>query len=293
MAADRRPVPASSPSTTALRQRLAALPPDRLPALLASAAIAFLVRRDRPRPLAGYFPEPGGAQPPFDDAFFPAARDFITGRLDDIAAVCAGRRYQMNEVARCTQVALGIAAVTGPGRDPVALIDLGTGAGLGLNLDRYRYRVAGASYGPPGARVALDCEVRGTGRPPPARLPPIAARAGIEVHPVDLRDPAARGWLEACAPPEASALTRLAAAIEVARRHPGPVIAGDAVDALPGLLGDLPRPGAGDRGRRLPGRLPGSRAPRPAGRDPGRRGPGRPGDLAVPRSPGPARPGRA
>ncbi|HTS97482.1 MAG TPA: DUF2332 domain-containing protein [Streptosporangiaceae bacterium] len=226
-----------------LRQRLAALPPGRLPALLASAAIAFLVRRDRPRPLAGCFPEPGGPQPPFDDAFFPAARGFITGRLDDIAAVCAGRRYQMNEVARCTQVALGIAAVTGRGRDPVTLVDLGTGAGLGLNLDRYRYRVAGASYGPAGAGVTLDCEVRGTRRPPPARLPPIAARAGIEVHPVELRDPAARGWLEACAPPEASALTRLAAAIEVARRHPAPVVAGDAVDALPGLLGDLPRPG--------------------------------------------------
>jgi hypothetical protein len=38
--------------------RLAALPPDRLPALLASAAVSFLVRRDRPVPLAAYFPEP-------------------------------------------------------------------------------------------------------------------------------------------------------------------------------------------------------------------------------------------
>ena len=39
--------------------RLAALPPGRLPALLASAAITFLVRRDRPAPLASYFPVPG------------------------------------------------------------------------------------------------------------------------------------------------------------------------------------------------------------------------------------------
>jgi hypothetical protein len=30
--------------------QLAALPPDRLPALLGSAAVAFLVRRDRPSP---------------------------------------------------------------------------------------------------------------------------------------------------------------------------------------------------------------------------------------------------
>jgi hypothetical protein len=58
----------------ALLRRMAALPPDRLPALLASAAIAFLIHRDRPQPLAGYFPEPGAAQPDFDDGFFPAAR---------------------------------------------------------------------------------------------------------------------------------------------------------------------------------------------------------------------------
>ena len=56
------------------------LPPGRLPALLASAAVAFLVRRDRPVPLASYFPEPGGSQPRFDDGFFPAFRAFCAAR---------------------------------------------------------------------------------------------------------------------------------------------------------------------------------------------------------------------
>ena len=55
----------------ALLRRLAVLPADRLPALLASAAISLLVRRDRPMPLAGYFPEPGAAQPGFDAASTP------------------------------------------------------------------------------------------------------------------------------------------------------------------------------------------------------------------------------
>ena len=109
----------------ALLRRMAALPPDRLPALLASAAIAFLVRSDRPQPLAGYFPEPGAAQPRLRRRLLPAARAFFSARLDDIAAVCDGRRYQMNEVARCTQIALGIAAA--PPGGPVALVDLGTG----------------------------------------------------------------------------------------------------------------------------------------------------------------------
>jgi hypothetical protein len=117
----------------ALLQRLAVLPPDRLPALLASAAISLLVRRDKPMPLAGYFPEPGAPQPGFDAGFFPAARSFVSAQLDDISAVCRKRRYQMNEVARCAQIALGIAATASPAA-PIAPVDLGTGQGWGCSL---------------------------------------------------------------------------------------------------------------------------------------------------------------
>ena len=224
-----------------LLERLAVLPADRLPALLGSAAIAFLVRRDRPVPLSGYFPEPGAPQPRFDDRFFPAFREFCAARLDDIAKVCADRRYQMNEVARCTQVVLGIAAASAGSGGPLALVDLGTGAGLGLRVDRYRYRVGTAAYGPAGAGLTLDCAVRGQIAPPPADLPPVIGRVGVDLDPVDLADPAARAWLQACAPPEASALSRLAAAVEIARRHPARIIAGDAVDVLPRVLAGIPR----------------------------------------------------
>jgi hypothetical protein len=223
-----------------LVSRLAVLPPDRLPALLASAAVSFLVRRDKPAPLAGYFPEPGAPQPQFDADFFPAASAFFSGHLDDIAAVCQRHRYQMNEVARCSQIALGIAATSGSSSDPVALADLGTGAGLGLQLDRYRYLVGPRAFGPEGAPLRLDCEVRGPHQPPQVRLPPIAERTGIDVHPIDVQDPAARSWLQACAPPEASALTRLAAAIDVTREHPVRLIAGDVTEALPGVLERFP-----------------------------------------------------
>jgi len=215
--------------------RLTGLPSDRLPALLASAAVAFLVRRDRPEPLAGYFPEPAAPQPPFDTGFAPAAREFISGRLDDITAECARRRYQMNEVARCTQIALGIAA-TADSREPIALADLGTGAGLGLQLDQFCYLVGGHASGPRGAALRLSCQVRGSVTPPPVTLPPIAERAGIDVTPVRLEDPVARSWLLACAPPEASAVDRLAAAIAVTRQHAAQVLAGDVTTMLPGVL---------------------------------------------------------
>lgn len=224
-----------------LLQRLAALPPDRLPALLASAAIAFLVGRDRPTPLVGYFPEPGGCQPEFDDGFFPAFLAFSAARAADIIEVCDRHRYQMNEVARCAQAVLGITAVSGSRAAPVALVDLGTGAGLGLQLDRYRYRVGTSTHGPAGAGLTLACDVRGPISPPPAGLPPITAKLGIDLDPVDLEDPAARAWLQACTPPEASALSRLAEAMNIARRHPEPVITGDLIDVLPGVLDSIPR----------------------------------------------------
>ena len=222
-----------------LLRRLAKLPPERLPALLASAAVSFLVRRDGPEPLAAYFPRPGAPQPPLDDGFQPAVTAFISDRLDDITAQCAGRRYQMNEVARYTQIALGIAATARSAAEPVGLVDLGTGAGLGLQLDRYRYLVGGRPSGPPAAAECLSCEVRGPLEPPPIDLPPIAERVGIDAAPVNAQDPAARSWLLACAPAEASAQERLAAAIEVTRRHPAEILSGDVTRVLPGVLDRL------------------------------------------------------
>ncbi len=219
--------------------RLADLPPDRLPALLAGAAVSFLVQRDRAAPLARYFPEPGGPQPPFDAGFYAAAEDLVSSRIDEILALCHAHRYQMNEVGRSTQIALGITATTGGRGDPIGLADLGTGAGLGLALDRYRYRIGGQAHGPQDAQLTLTCELRGVERPPALRLPPIADRAGIDASPVDLQDPLSRAWLQACAPPEASSLARLSAAIGVASQTQPAIIAGDAVGMLPSVLRSL------------------------------------------------------
>src|ERR1700694_3024799 len=118
-----------------LLERLAELPPDRLPGLLAGAAVRFLVGRDHPEPLATYFPVPYRPQPDFDDGFLAAFVEFCTTRLDDIIAVCWEHRYQMNEVARCAHIAMGVAATVTPLDGRIGLVDLGTGAGLGLHLD--------------------------------------------------------------------------------------------------------------------------------------------------------------
>jgi hypothetical protein len=225
-----------------LLERLAELPPDRLPGLLAGAAVRFLVGRDRPEPLAAYFPVPHRPQPLFDDGFSAAFDEYCSNRLEEIVSVCEEHRYQMNEVARCGHIALGLAATVTPSATQIGLVDLGTGAGLGLHLDQYRYRVGHQPWvGRDDARVEVECRLRGPAEPPAPRLPEIVERVGIDVSPIDVDDDDARTWLEACAPPEAGALTRLAGAIEVARSRPVTILSGDAVELLPGVLASMPQ----------------------------------------------------
>ncbi len=224
----------------ALLVAIAALPEDRLPALLASAAISFLARRDPTAAISTYFPIPGASQPRFDPEFFVTFRSFCSTHLDEVLAVCRQRCYQMNEVARCSQLACGLAAAVGPSDEPIALVDLGTGAGLALALDRYHYRLGERSLGRPNSVLRLSCAIEGSRLPPFSRLPHIAERIGIDLDPIDLENEEGREWVEACAPPEEAALARLTAAVEVVRRNPPTILGGDAVEVLPHVLHDLP-----------------------------------------------------
>lgn len=207
----------------ALLDLATAIPLDRLPPLLLSAAIrhqAFAADS----PLAQYFPVAGGVQPPLDDAFVPSLVAFARDQSQELAALCREHRYQMNEVRRCADV---VAALAGVDR-PIALLDLGTGCGLALQLDRYRYRFGDQVLGDPGSPVELVCDVRGT--LPPLTLPDVVARVGVDVEPLDLGVPGVQSWLAACIPPEIGAVDRFAAACAMTRAHPAPLVRGDASD---------------------------------------------------------------
>jgi hypothetical protein len=89
--------------------------------------------------------------------------------------------------------------------------------------------------GPSGSPVTIACELRGPA-PVPDRLPTIAARLGVDRAPIDLADTDDARWLLACVWPDTGRLVRTAAAIDLARRHRPPVIAGDMVDDLDAAL---------------------------------------------------------
>jgi hypothetical protein len=170
---------------------------------------------------------PGG----FDDL-----RAVLTERRSEVEAVLLARRTQTNEPARCATLLPLLAALP----QPLALLEVGASAGLCLLPDRYSYDYDGHRLG--NGRPVLRCRVAGP-VPLPDALPTVVWRAGLDLAPVDLRDPEQIAWLEALVwPGEGDRLSILRAALEVARRDPPRVVQGDlTTDDLPALAAEAPQ----------------------------------------------------
>ena len=124
----------------------ATIPPERLPPLLFAAAASSLVLELEPEPLREWFPRVGSPQPALGDDFPREYRAFCLDHRERLLELCAGHRYQMNEVGRCADLLPALAPSAGDRE--IALIDIGTGAGLALHLDRYRYVFWASDGGP-------------------------------------------------------------------------------------------------------------------------------------------------
>lgn len=156
---------------------------------------------------------------------------FVGAHAEQVVAECSRRLLQTNEPGRCAALLVALERIPGP----VALLEVGASAGLCLYPDRYSYRYLSAAQAPldPAAGpspVVLPCELRG-GIAAPARLPRVAWRAGIDLHPLDARDPADRAWLTGLVwPGEDGRAERMEAALEIAADEPPTLMAGDAGD---------------------------------------------------------------
>jgi hypothetical protein len=243
----------AAPLYARLAPRIAA-DPD-LPVLIAQArpgqplpvfflgAVHYLLMQRPDHPLAAFYASLTPRPNPHDDPF-PAFRAFCLEHWDALRRLLQTRRVQTNEVRRCACLApvFALVARAGGGR-PLALIEVGASAGLNLLWDRYYYDYgANGQVGDPASLVHLHCELRGPRRPPPAAtLPPVAWRLGIDLNPVDLRDPDAAAWLRALIWPEHRERAALfQAARTLALADPPPLRAGDALEALPQALAAAP-----------------------------------------------------
>ncbi|MCV2869710.1 DUF2332 family protein [Defluviimonas sp. WL0002] len=119
---------------------------------------------------------------------------------------------------------------------PLRVRELGASAGLNLNFDRFALCAGGSRFG--AARPVLTLMPEWRGAIPPGAAFFVKERAGVDLAPIDTRQPADRLRLRSYLwpdQPERLALTD--AAIAVAGRAPDK---GDAVDWLSGRLTSLP-----------------------------------------------------
>ncbi|MEQ4303180.1 DUF2332 domain-containing protein [Plantactinospora sp. B6F1] len=164
----------------------------------------------------------------------PAAfREYTVANWPVIAAEMRTRATQTNEAGRCALLLPVLTFLP----QPLALLEVGASAGLCLYPDRYAYRYGDHRLGA-GAPV-LDCTA--TGVAPPTRLPEVVWRAGLDLNPLDVTDPADLAWLDATIWPEhAYRRARLRAAAAVVAAEPPLLVRGDLVDDLPALAAQAP-----------------------------------------------------
>ncbi|WP_245233236.1 DUF2332 domain-containing protein [Microbacterium sp. dk485] len=175
------------------------------------------------------------------EAGFPRWAAWLGAHADEVVAECAARRIQTNEPLRCAALLPALSLIDGP----IALLEVGASAGLCLYPDRYSYRYD-TGHGvrridPPSGPSPVVLRSRLTGDPA-LRMPEVVWRAGIDLEPLDARDPRDRAWLTGLVwPGEEGRRERVEAALAVAAADPPLMIAGDAADALAAAAPRAPR----------------------------------------------------
>jgi hypothetical protein len=165
-----------------------------------------------------------------------AFRETVLSHRDHVAELLATRRTQTNEPARCAAMLPILASLPGP----LALLEVGASAGLCLLPDRYGYRYGdhAVGEGPP----VIDCRLVGDLSPPlPTALPEVVWRKGIDLEPLDVRDPDHVRWLEALVWPGQTARERnLRESLALAREDPPEIVEGDLTELLEDVAADAP-----------------------------------------------------
>lgn len=212
------------------------VPPGQPVPNLFFAAVHYLLLRDPSPPLSRYYrslePNPGA----FQEAY-PAFREFALDHAEAIKQLLTTRKVQTNEVRRTAYLFLAFSLIAKlAGGQPLALIEIGTSAGLNLMWDHYAYSYGDyGAFGDANAPVQIESSLQGSKRPPyPIKIPPVIYRLGIDLNPIDVRDAGEAMWLRALIWPEhEERVLRLQKAIEVVKRSPPRLLAGDGVDLLP------------------------------------------------------------
>jgi hypothetical protein len=206
-------------------------------------AVQLLLLQGATHPLADFYPSIAGEVQATGDPY-PVFRDFCRQYRDAIRPIIATRITQTNEVRRCAYLLPAFTFIARrSGGCPLALVEIGASAGLNLLWNRYGYDYGtGRIYGDHSSPVRITSVFKGPIYPPlPDSFPAVAARIGIDLNPIDVRDPNATLWLRALIWPEHTArATLLHQAIQVAQDHPPLLVTGSVFKRLPEVIAEIP-----------------------------------------------------
>ncbi|WP_010543221.1 DUF2332 domain-containing protein [Sphingomonas elodea] len=147
---------------------------------------------------------------------------------------------QTNEAGRSAGLMTGILHLAQRYGPRFEVLEIGSSGGLNLMLGRYRFDLGGGSVGPVDSPVTIRPAWRGS--PPPAAPVEIVAARGVDIAPLDLRDPRDAERLQAyCWVDAAERQARLEATIAMLRAAPVALERGDAAAWLAGRLAE-PQP---------------------------------------------------
>ncbi len=146
---------------------------------------------------------------------------------------------QTNEVMRSAVLMPGLLAVAAQYNLPLHLLELGASAGLNLTPDAYFYQWGLQQWGNPASPLHLIPDF--SGGPIAVATLDILSRQGVDIHPLDITDDAARARLAAYVwADQPERLKRLEAALQIAARTPVLVETAEAADWLSAKLSQLP-----------------------------------------------------
>ena len=171
---------------------------------------------------------------------WPEFRARAFAHWDEVIALMMARRVQTNEPARCATLLPLLARLP----QPLALLEVGASAGLCLLPDHYAYDYGGHVIAPSisTAQPPLFRCAASAGTPLPARNVEIAWRAGLDLDPLDCRDPDDVRWLNALVwPGEGEREEMLGRALAIAAAAPPRLVAGDLRDGLATLAAEAPK----------------------------------------------------
>jgi hypothetical protein len=163
---------------------------------------------------------------------FASARAWLLAHWDAVVATASVRSTQTNEPNRCATLVPVLSRIDGP----IALLETGAAAGLCLYPDRFAYAYE-TPYGPRGlgaSAAVMRCRTDETASVP-STLPEVVWRRGIDLSPLDARDPDTVAWLSTLiwpGPDHDARVARLRAAAAVAAADPPEILAGDILETV-------------------------------------------------------------